>query len=178
MSAEEFVKHMQMIWESTKIALEKAQQTMKEYADKHRGKDIEYQIGDKVMISTKNLNLQTNSKKLSPLWLGPYSIEKIILKNAVKVKLPKDLKIHPVLNVSQIKSALNPQFPNQKTENPPPVLVDNEEEYKVEKILKSRRRYRKLELLVQCKGYGEEHNSWEKITNLENAPKSIEKFYK
>ena len=42
------------------------------------------------------------SKKLTEKWIGPYEILRVA-PNAVELKLPKSLKIHPVVNVSQVK---------------------------------------------------------------------------
>ena len=62
---------------------------------------------------------------------------------------------------------------------PPPEIVEGEEEYEVEEILGSRRkgRTRNLEYLVKWKGWSAAHNSWEPKGNI-HMPKLVEKFYK
>jgi len=53
--AEKFVEKMKEIQEETKVALGKAQEDMKKYADRKRVKVDEYKVGDLVMLSTKDL---------------------------------------------------------------------------------------------------------------------------
>ena len=65
---------------------------MKCQADKHRFKAPDYEIGDKVWLSTENLRLTRASKKLTERWLGPYDITKRIRDNAVELRLPKSMK--------------------------------------------------------------------------------------
>ena len=42
------------------------------------------------------------SKKLTERYVGPYAIEKVVSSNAVKLRLPSLMRIHLVVNVSQI----------------------------------------------------------------------------
>jgi hypothetical protein len=43
---------------------------------------------------------------------------------------------------------------------PPPKIIGGEERYKVEEVIDSRMRGRKLQYLVRWKGYGREENLW------------------
>jgi len=93
---------MKLIHEEAQVALSKAHDDMTRYADFHRGQAPEYKVGDKVWLSTKNLNVDQPSCKLTERQLEPYEIVKII-SNAVKLKLPASFKIHNVINVSCIR---------------------------------------------------------------------------
>jgi len=42
------------------------------------------------------------SKKLMERYVGPYAIEKIVSSDVVKLKLPSLMRIHLVVNISQI----------------------------------------------------------------------------
>ena len=53
--AEKFVVKMKEIQKEAKIALGKAQEEMKKYADRKRAEVNEYKVGDLVMLSTKDL---------------------------------------------------------------------------------------------------------------------------
>ena len=55
MKTEEFVKEIKEIYKKTKIVLVKLQEEMKKYADKNRKEAVEYKVGDKVLLSTKDL---------------------------------------------------------------------------------------------------------------------------
>jgi len=104
--AEKFVAKMKEIQEEAKVALRKAQEEMKKYADKKRTEVNEYKVGDLVMLSTKDLKYQMvgrRTEKLMERYVGPYKIKKIISSNTVELELPSTVKIHPVVNVSRIQ---------------------------------------------------------------------------
>ena len=74
--------------------------------------------------------------------------------------------------------------PYQETElhgsnypRPAPDLIDNEEEYKVEKILDSRQfgRRRKKQYLIKWKGYSDSDNKWVDHKDI-HAPEVIREF--
>ena len=78
------------------------------------------------------------SKKLTEKWIGPYEVTRVT-PNAVKLKLPKTLRIHLVVNVSCVKPYLGP-LPGQPVSCPGLVHVSKEcdEEYEVDYIVASR----------------------------------------
>jgi len=103
--AEKFIEKMKEIQEEVKAALGKAQADMKKYTNKRRSDIEEYEVGDLVMLSTKDLKYQMvgrRTEKLTERFVGPYKIKEIISSNAVKLELPSTVKIHPVVNVSRI----------------------------------------------------------------------------
>lgn len=48
----------------------------------------------------------------------------------------------------------------------PPIEIDNEVEHEVEAVLDSRLRYKKVQYLVDWKGYSQDHRSWEPASHL------------
>ena len=102
-AAEELTKWMEETLEQTKENIEKAKARMKCQADRHRSQASDYEIGDKVWLSTENLKLTQASKKLTEWWLGPYDITKRIRDNALELQLLRSMKIHPVVNISWVK---------------------------------------------------------------------------
>ena len=114
---------------------------MKRYADRKRGDVDEYKVGDLVMLSTKDLKYQMvgrRTEKLTERFVGPYRIKKIISSNAVELELPSMVKIHSVVNVSRIRRYIG-QVEGQRKEQPAPVVIEGEEEWKVERILNKQR---------------------------------------
>jgi glycosylphosphatidylinositol phospholipase D len=93
---------MKHIHEEAQAALMKAKEEMKQYADYHRGNPPEYRVSDKVWLETENLRLKRPSKKLSEKRIGPYSIVEVKSSNAIQLKLPRAMKIHPVVNISHV----------------------------------------------------------------------------
>ena len=74
---------------------------MKQQADKER-KDAEvWKMGDKVILSTKDLMFKKRPvKKLVDWYVGPYTIDEVVSTNVVKLQLPTLMRIHLVVNVS------------------------------------------------------------------------------
>ena len=70
--------------------------------------------------------------------MGPYKVKRVILTNAIKLELPSSIKIHPVINISRVQKYRD-QVEGQKKKQPLPVIIEEEEEYKVEKILNKRK---------------------------------------
>ena len=67
-------------------------------------------------------------------FVGLYKIKEIVSSNTVKLELPSIVRIHPVVNVSRICRYIG-QVEGQKKEQPAPVIIKGEEEWKVERIL-------------------------------------------
>jgi len=118
---------------------------------------------------------ERRSEKLMKCFVGPYKIKGIISSNAVELELPKSIRIHPIVNVSKVR-LYKPQVEGQKKTPPKPVIIEGEEEFKVEKILNKRIVQGKKKFLVRWKGYTVEEDTWEDRKNLENAKGLVEEF--
>jgi len=175
--AKEFAERMKLIHEEAQAALSKAHDDMTCYADFYRGQAPEYKVGDKVWLSTKNLNVDQLSCKLTEHQLGPYEIVKIISSNAVKLKLPASFKIHNVINVSHTRP-YHPPVAGQSIIPPEPVTVEGTPEYEVEEIMDSWLKCDKLEFLVKWSGYTDDYNTWGPEANCANSHDIIEECYK
>jgi len=135
--AKKFIEKMKEIQEEARAALGKAQEEMKKYIDRKKGEVDDYKVRDLVMLSTKDLKYQMvgrRTEKLTERFVGPYKVKKIVSSNAVELKLPNTIKIHLVVNVSRICRYVG-QVGGQEREQPAPVIINGEEEWKVEKIL-------------------------------------------
>jgi len=171
---------MKEIQEEAKIALKKEQEEIKKYMDKKKVEVDDYKVGDLVMLSTKDLKYQMVSRKTEKLMkrlVGPYKIKKIILSNAVELELPSIVKIHLVVNVSRICRYVG-QVEGQKKEQLAPVIIKEEEEWEVERILNKRQVREKDKYLVCWKGFMVESNTWEGRKNLKNIKEVIKEFEK
>ena len=177
-AAGKFVEKMRKIQEEAKAALEKAQEKMKKFADRNRGKGEEYRVGDLVLLSMKDLKWQMKGRRLEKLteyFVGLYKIKGIISSNAVELELPKSIKIHPVVNVSRVQ-LYKPQVEGQKKTPPKLVIIKGEKEFEMEKILNKRIVQGKGKFLVQWKGYTAEGDTWENRENLGNTKELVEEF--
>jgi len=127
-SATTFVERMKKVQEEAEAALRKIQEEMKKYADRGRKGSEEWKRGDQVLLSTKDLVFKERpSKKLTERYIGSYAIEEVVSSNAVKLRLPSSMRIHPVINVSQIVR-YKEQVKGQKKEEGKLVEIEGVEE--------------------------------------------------
>jgi len=76
-----------------------AQERQTKYAG---GKEITFEVGDRVWLSTKHFRTTRPSKKLDYKRAGLYTVSKIINQNAYKLNLPKTMRNHNVFHVSHL----------------------------------------------------------------------------
>ena len=80
-------------------------------------------------MSTKDLVFKERLvRKLTERYMGPYTIEEVVSSNTVKLRLPTLIRIHLVVNVSQIVW-YKKQVKGQKKEEGKPVEVEGVEEW-------------------------------------------------
>ncbi|XP_053556516.1 M-phase phosphoprotein 8-like [Bombina bombina] len=112
---------------------------------------------------------------MASLYIGPYSIKRIVNQNAVTLELPDNLKIHPTIHVSLLKPY--GELRDTSTLLPPPPTVLDPNEYEVHSILDSRMRSGKLQYLIRWKNFSSDEDSWEPAYNLK-APRLISAFHR
>jgi len=175
-SVTKFVERMKKVQEEAEVALKKTQEEMKRYAGRGRKETEVWKKGDRVLLSTKDLVFKERpTKKLTKRYVGPYTIEEVVLSNAVKLQLPSLMRIHPVVNVSRMVR-YKEQVRGQEKEEGKPVEVEGVEEWEVEKILNKKKIRGVEKYLIRWKGFMAEGDTWERKENLKNAGKLIKEF--
>ena len=82
----EFGERMRKMQKETGAVLKKAQEEMKRQADRERKKAEVWKVGDKVMLSMKDLAFKKRlAKKLVNQYVGLYTIKEVVSTNAVKL---------------------------------------------------------------------------------------------
>jgi len=64
------------------------------------GKEVVFEVGDKVWLSTLHFRTTWPSKKLDYKRTGLYTVSKVINKNAYELDLPYTIRKHDVFHVS------------------------------------------------------------------------------
>lgn len=62
-----------------------------------------YRVGHGVWLSSSDIPLRVENHKLAPVFIGPFPITKLITPVAVRLHLPRPLRIHPTFYVSHLK---------------------------------------------------------------------------
>ena len=95
---------------------------------------------------------------------------------AYELDLPSGWKIHPVFHVSNLRRYGRSERFARGEKPPPPILVDGEEEYEVESILRHKGKGARRLYQVLWKGHPVTEASWEPELNLQNASSLLEDY--
>ena len=120
--------------------------------------------GDLVWLDGRHLNRGHTFPKMSPLCEGPFKIEEIMGPVTYKLKLPPQWKLHNVFHGKLLTPYRETDVHGKNFPEPPPDLIEGEEEYEVDSIRDHRKRGKGYQYLVEWKGYFDE--TWEPESNL------------
>ena len=124
---------MKQSLEDARSNLQAAQQKAARQANKSR-RDEEFNEGDEVVLSTKNLRTfdMHLPVKLRRRWTGPFKILKKISPMTYRLELPPGWRIHPTFHISNLRRFNRSDTFVREEQPPPPVLVGDYLEYEVE----------------------------------------------
>uniref|UniRef100_A0A0W0GEF0 RNA-directed DNA polymerase n=1 Tax=Moniliophthora roreri TaxID=221103 RepID=A0A0W0GEF0_MONRR len=168
-SVEKRVAELKKLREETSALLDIAARRVKE----RRGKNLDkFEKGQKVWLEGKNLSLGYPSPKLSPKREGPFEITEVLGPVTYKLKLPFQWRIHPVFHAGLLSPFKETDVHGPNFLEPPPDIVEGQEEYEVEAIIRHRPKRKNQppkEYLVSWKGYDSSHNQWLKPAGLKHS---------
>ena len=162
-SVKNFVDRIRTLWKTTRENLQKSVvKQARLYNKKHR--PVESEVGDRVLLSTRNLAMKSIPAKLRSRLCGPFVVTEMIEQQVCRLEIPTNWLVNDVFHVSLLKTwraASYKEIPRgQRIE-----LEKTEPRYEVEKIL--RWRTQKLSKNRACKkylvlwsGYPMEEASW------------------
>ena len=170
------LKELSLTQQLAILELKHSQYQQKRFADRHCRDLKPLDPGQLVWLDSRNLRTDRPSAKLDHRRLGPFRISKVINPDAYRLTLPPTMKVHNVFHIS----LLQPVSSNYHVDSvpPPPIVIDESLEYKVEKILDVRVRRNRYEYLVDWKGYGPSERTWEPRCNLDNASELVNDFHR
>jgi hypothetical protein len=96
-------------------------------------------VGSKVWLEGTNLKLTHPKAKLDTKRYGPFLITKAISPVVFQLALPPQWRIHDVFHASLLTLYKETEEYGENFTQPPPELIEGQEEYEVEQIIDSRR---------------------------------------
>jgi hypothetical protein len=175
--ADELADRIQSVHKDIQSAIKLAQERMKYYYDQHRTDSEPLEEGSKVWLDAKNITTTAPSVKLADKKLGPFKIRKRLSPLTYELDLPKSIPIHPVFHISLLEPYKTTNIPNRIQPPPPPITIEGDEEYIVERILDGRLWRNQKQYLTKWDGYPDSDNSWEPVSNLQHAQNTINDFH-
>ena len=138
-----------------------------------------YQTGDQVWLDGRNIKTYQPTAKLATKCHGPFPIQRVLSPIDYQLTLPEQWKIHDVFHVNLLTPYRETEFHGSNYTQPPPDLIREEEQYKVEQVLDECNygRWKKKQYLVKWKGYPDLDNQWLDAKDMENAQELIAEFH-
>ena len=167
------------VWEAQDNLL-KAKISQARQANKFRLGTFPFEVGQRVRLSTLHRRCEYKSKdnkhvvKFMPQFDGPYKILKIDPEHStVTFDLPPTHNIFPVFHTSEVLPFIENDeslFPSHQLHSPEPVMVNNELEHFVDKIIDEKTSHGcgGTKYLVHWVGQGPENDLWLPRKQLEN----------
>jgi hypothetical protein len=150
------------------------------FANKSRGREDPYLVGDRVMLATLHRRREYKAgdrsrvAKFFPRWDGPFSVTAAFPEtSSYSLHLPNSPNVFPTFHASLLKRFIENDpllFPSRELGRPGPVMTeDGLEEYRIEKIVDERKRGRGYQYLVRWSGYSENDDLWVPQCELEDC---------
>ena len=165
--ADEMMQDREAAIKVLKQSLIKAQNRMKQQADKHRTERT-FEPGSWVYLKLQpymqnSLRVHKHSK-LTPKYFGPFLIVEKVGNVAYRLDLPDDAQIHPVFHVSLLKEAGGP--PSKIIPIPKEARFSLQPSAVLDQKLVKRRNRAAMKVLVQWEGQTTQDATWEFLDEL------------
>ena len=116
--------------------------------------------GQLVWLEATNLRTPNRSTKLSPKREGPFPIRTKLSDLVYELELPPQWRIHPVFHASLLSPYSTTPLHGPSFAQPPPEIVNGEEEYEIEAIIAHKGSGARRKYLVKWLGYPTSENQW------------------
>lgn len=166
-AAEQVAAHIRCALTAAKLAMQAAQQRQADLYDRNKT-EIEFQVGQSVLLNSKHIR-SGPYQKLLPRWLGPFTITRVVGRNAMQLELPPTMAVHNVFHVSLLRpyrsdGSVQPpvvSLPAPGAAPPPPArIVDKRVEVHYRRLRNSRKRHEAVFYRIRYPGFSEAHDAW------------------
>ena len=174
--AEDISEHMNKTLKFARESLAKTREQMMKQVNKHR-KEVDYEIESKMFLNERNIVTARSFKKLDDKMLGSF-INLDLVDSSYKLKLSESMRVHDVFHSDLLRSVVDDLLPGQKNELSGSIVINDEDEWKIDDILNFRRYRRRLQYRIKWNGYDNDLN-WYNADDDEfmNAQKIVDDFH-
>jgi len=168
-----YAARMTALEKEVRTLLHAAQMERKALLDRGRV-DTVFQVGDEVLLRTKELLDAAEIGKLRPRWEGPFRVKAVAGPNTYTLALPRRFRCSPTINVERLK----PYHARSDRAPPPGPISDpgQEGEFVVEQLLNRKAIRGRTHYLVRWQGHDSKDDSWEPVDHLANCPERIAEY--
>jgi Chromo (CHRromatin Organisation MOdifier) domain len=128
--------------------------------ERRKSSFVPFKKGDKVWLDSRNLKMNYH-KKMKPKREGPFPITEVLGPVTYLLRLPATWRIHDVFHAALLRPYKENEIYGENYTEPPPELIEGEEVYEIETILKHRKRGRGYQYFIKWWGYPISDASWE-----------------
>jgi len=174
--AENISENMNKTLKFARESLAKTRKQMMKQVNKHR-KEVNYEIESKMFLNERNIVTARSFKKLDDKMLDSF-INLDFVDSSYKLELSESMRVHDVFHPDLLRSAVDDLLPDQKNEFSDSTVINDEDEWKIDDILNSRRYRRRLQYRVKWNDYDNDLN-WYNADDDEfmNAQKVVDDFH-
>ncbi len=144
---ENISEHMNKTLKFARESLVKTRKQMMKQVNKHR-KEVDYEVGSKMFLNERNIVTARSFKKLDDKMLDSFTNLDLV-DSSYKLKLSESMRVHDVFHSDLLRSAVDDPLSGQKNEPSGSIVINDEDEWKIDDILNSRRYRRRLQYRVK-----------------------------
>ncbi len=169
-------EHMNKILTFARESLVKTQEQMMKQVNKHR-KEVNYKIESKMFLNERKIITAKSFKKLDDKMLNSF-INLDFIDFSYKLKLSEFMHVHDVFYSDLLRSVIDDFLSDQKHELSDSIMINDEDEWKIDDILNFRWYRRRLQYKVKWNDY-DNYLNWYNVDDDEfmNAQKIIDDFH-
>ncbi len=173
---ENISEHMNKTLKFARESLVKTREQMMKQVNKHR-KEVDYNVESKMFLNERNIVTTRSFKKLDDKMLDSFTNLNLV-NSSYKLKLSESMHVHDVFHSDLLCSVVDDFLPDQKNELSDSIVINDEDEWKIDDILNFRWYWRRLQYRVKWNDYDNDLN-WYNADNDEfmNAQKIIDDFH-
>ncbi len=161
---ENISEHINKTLKFARKLLVKTQEQMMKQVNKHR-KEVNYKIESKMFLNERNIITARSFKKLNDKMLNSF-INLNFINSSYKLKLSESIHVHDVFHSDLLHSVINDFLSDQKNEFSDSIVINDEDEWKINDILNSCWYQRWLQYRVKWNDYDNDFN-WYNADNDE-----------